>query len=77
MLPGFTAVVQDGVQISTGFTATVNAEMRVGAVTETITVTRASPPVDLRNTNQQAVLSRELLDALPTAQNYAGLAALT
>src|SRR5262245_32628214 len=76
-LSGFSPVVREGVQITVGFTATAHAEMRVGGQSETITVTGASPIVDLRNTNQQAVISRELLDAIPTAQNFAGLASLS
>src|SRR5712691_5561532 len=37
-LPGFSTFRRDGIELSTGFTATVNAELRVGTVTETVTV---------------------------------------
>ena len=47
-LPGFATVRQEGIQLTTGFTAAVNAEMRVGALEETVTVTGASPLVDSR-----------------------------
>ena len=47
-LPGFRTVVREGIQLSAGFTANVDAEMRVGSIAETITVTGASPVVDAR-----------------------------
>src|ERR1700730_9881411 len=38
-LTGFSTVKREGIELTAGFTATVNAEMRVGAIQETITVT--------------------------------------
>jgi hypothetical protein len=66
-LPGFVTVVREGIELTAGFTATVNAEMRIGAVEETVTVTGASPLVDVQNVRQQQVVSSELLDSLPTS----------
>ena len=40
-LPGFASFKRDGIELTTGFTATVNAELRVGAQEETVTVTGA------------------------------------
>ena len=51
--------------------------MRVGGVEETITVTGASPVVDIQNVRTQSVLTREVLDSVPTAKNYQAFAALT
>src|SRR5688572_26339586 len=65
-LPGFGTVRREGVQLTTGFTATINADLSVGNLSETIAVTGASPVVDVQNTRQQTVLSREVLDTLPT-----------
>ena len=64
-LAGFSSLRREGLELTTGFTATVNAELRVGTVEETITVTGASPIVDVQNTRVQAEYSRELIDALP------------
>ena len=55
--------------MTTGFTATVNADLAVGALEETITVTGASPLVDTQNVRTQTVASDELLDVLPTGTN--------
>jgi hypothetical protein len=66
-LPGFNTFRRDGVVLTAGFTATVNAEMRVGALEETITVTGEAPLVDTQNVRQQTVVSNDLLDALPSS----------
>src|SRR5512145_2165997 len=61
-LPGFSTFVRDGIVLTTGFTATVNGEMKVGGVEETVTVTGEAPVVDISNVEQQTTLSRDLLD---------------
>lgn len=66
-LTGFSTVKREGVVLSSGFTATVNAELKVGALEETIVVTGASPLVDTQNARQQVVVSREVFDALPSS----------
>ena len=66
-LAGFSSLKREGVALGAGFTATVNADMKVGALEETITVTGASPLVDTQNTRQQQVVSGEVLSALPTS----------
>jgi len=75
-LPGFSSVKRDGVELTGSFTATVNAELRVGGVAETITVTGQSPIVDVQGTNQQAVLTADTLAALPTGRSAAAVAVL-
>ena len=76
-LPGFSVVKREGLELTTGFTATVNADMRVGGLEETITVAGASPVVDIQNVRQQTTFSRDLLDTLPTNRSVAGFATLT
>src|ERR687892_2712209 len=44
-LPGFRALKREGLELTTGFTATVNAELSVGALEETITVSGEAPVV--------------------------------
>jgi hypothetical protein len=77
-LTGFSSVKHDGVELTAGFTATVNAEMRVGTLEETITVTGATPLVDTQNTRQQTTASSQLLDVLPSgSKGVAMLVSLT
>jgi hypothetical protein len=70
-LPGFSTVKREGISLTTGFTANVNAELKVGALEETVTVTGESPIVDTQNVEQQQRLSRETLDAIPTSRRPA------
>ena len=75
-LPSFSTVRRDGIELSVGFTATINAEMRLGAVEETITVEGSSPIVDIQNVNQIKVVNRELIDTIPTGRGFANFATL-
>jgi hypothetical protein len=75
-LPGFSSFIQEGLELPSNFTATLNAEMRVGALEESVTVTGLTPVVDVQNVQRSQVLSREVLDAVPSARNFSGLAAL-
>src|SRR5256885_7386816 len=56
-LAGFSTVKREGIELTGTFTAIVNADLRVGAVSETITVSGESPVVDVVNASQQTVLS--------------------
>jgi Carboxypeptidase regulatory-like domain len=68
-LPGFTVVKREGVELTSDFTATINADMKVGAVEETITVSAESPIVDVSNITSRTVMTRDVLDAIPTGRN--------
>jgi hypothetical protein len=76
-LPGFSSVRREDLTLTPGFVATVNADMRVGAVEETVTVSGQSPIVDTQSTVQQRVLARDVLDALPTGKTIQAYATLT
>ena len=69
-LPGFSIVKREGIELAGAFAATVNADLRVGTVEETITVTGEAPVVDVQNTTKQAVMTREILDAIPAGRNH-------
>ena len=70
-LTGFSTVKRDGVELSAAFAATVNADLRVGAVEETITVSGQAPTVDVQNVVQQRVMTREVLDGAPLGTKQA------
>ena len=75
-LPGFNTAKREAVELPTNFTATINAELRVGALEETVTVSGASPVVDVQNAVQQTVLTRQVLDSVPTGRSIPTLGAL-
>ena len=75
-LPGFKTVRREGIELAGAFAATVNADLEVGALEETVTVSGASPVVDLHSTQNQFIVNREILDTLPAARTMQGGASL-
>ena len=75
-LPGFNALKREGIELAGSFTATVNADLRVGAVEETVTVTGDAPIVDIQSVTQQRVLGKDILDSIPAGRNHANFALL-
>ena len=75
-LPGFRIVRREGIELTGGFTATVNAELAVGSLEETVTVSGASPLVDVQSAHRQEVLDRDIIEAVPSTRTAFGLATL-
>jgi hypothetical protein len=67
-LPGFSTVRREGVELTGSFAATINAELKLGSVEETITVTGDTPIVDIQSAQRQRVIDQELLNAIPTGR---------
>jgi hypothetical protein len=68
-LTGFRTVKREGITLPTSFTATVNADLSIGQLEESITVTGASPLVDVHSSVSQSVMTRERLDTIPTGKD--------
>jgi carboxypeptidase family protein len=68
-LPGFSTVKRENIELTSDFTATINAELKVGAIEETITVAAESPVVDVQSITSRTVMTRDVLDAIPTGRN--------
>src|SRR5688572_25249194 len=76
-LPGFSTVKRDGIQLTGAGVTTINADLRVGAVEETVTVTGATPVVDTQtSTKREVVLSDEVLAAVPVTRTYGNVLAM-
>jgi len=75
-LPGFKTARFDAVELRTDFTATFNANLEVGSLEESVTVTGASPVVDVSSNAKVEVLTREVLDQVPTGRNIQAYAQL-
>ena len=75
-LVGFNTVKREGLDLGGSFTATVNADMKVGDLQETITVTGQAPTVDVQSTTRQRVLNAEVVDSVPTGRLVTNLAVL-
>jgi hypothetical protein len=68
-LAGFQSVRREAVRLTVGFTARVDAQLNLGGVRETITVSGASPLVDATSTATATQLTREQLEVLPTSRD--------
>src|SRR5437667_2022185 len=76
-LPGFNTLKRENIQIAMGFTATVNVELAVAALNETVTVTGASPVIDTSSTRVQQNFKLEALQEIPNARDMWSLLAVT
>ena len=74
-LTGFNTVTRE-VELAGNFTATINIELGVGTLQESVTVSGASPVVDVQSNTKQQVLTRDVLSAVPTAGTIQGLGQL-
>ena len=74
-LPGFTRVVREGVAITGSGVITINADLRVGALQETITVTGETPVVDVQSTRREMVITPRRSPRLPVTRSYGSLLA--
>src|SRR5678815_220106 len=70
-LPGFNTSKREGIELTASFTATVNTDLRVGSLQETITVSGETPTVDIQNVTQQRVMTRDIMSAVPAGMRSA------
>ena len=75
-LPGFSTVKREGIELSGEFVATVNGDLKVGSLNETITVTAETPIVDVQSARVQQTVSKDILAAIPSSRTAVGLQAL-
>jgi hypothetical protein len=72
-LSGFSAYKRDGVELTGSFTATIDGDLRVGSIQETVTVTAESPIVDVQTAKREVTLSGDVIRALPSVRNYGSM----
>src|SRR5206468_4184893 len=72
-LPGFSTVKREGIELSGNFVATVNGDLKVGALEETITVTGETPVVDVQTAKVQQTMGKDVIAAVPTSRNVNGI----
>ncbi|MEO8137435.1 MAG: carboxypeptidase-like regulatory domain-containing protein, partial [Betaproteobacteria bacterium] len=75
-LSGFSTLKREGLELSAATTIPVNAELKVGALEETLTVTGSTPVVDVQSVRQRQVLGREVLESIPRSRDGAMTAGL-
>ena len=73
VLTGFSTVRREGIELEGQLTASVNADLRLGSLEETITVTGESPIVDVQSVRRQATISGDVVNAIPSARAYGAI----
>ena len=68
-LSGFSSQKQEEVLVQVNRTTRVDVELSVGALQETVTVSGASPLVDVSSTTTQTNITKDLYEAIPTGRN--------
>jgi hypothetical protein len=74
-LPGFTTLIRDGIVLESNFVAPLNVDMALGGVEQAITVTGASPIVDVQSSQRREVVNGDMLETLPTGRSFVTMAA--
>ena len=67
---------REGIELTGGFTASVNADLKVGGLEESITVSGQSPLIDSQSVQQRKSLTNEMIDALPRGRSFQNLSVL-
>src|SRR5437667_238981 len=76
-LPGFSTVKREDIELPAQFTATVNVELKVGTIEETVIVNAASPVVDVQNVIKRQVISSDVIASMPTSKNWSTIGVMT
>ena len=75
-LTGFSTVKREDIELTGAFTATVNADLKVGTVAETITVSGETPIVDVQSARRQATVSGDVIATIPSSRAYGAIFSL-
>jgi len=74
-LSGFRIVTREGVEVSGAGVITIDANLSVGPLNETLTVLGETPVVDVHSVRRQAVLDTRVVTVLPAARSYPAILA--
>src|SRR5215471_643744 len=69
-LQGFQSMKREGIELTGSFIATINADLKVGTIAETVTVTGESPVVNIQSARREMTLNNDVLKAIPTVRSY-------
>jgi hypothetical protein len=72
-LPGFNTFRREGIELTGSFTATINVELKVGELAETVVVSGESPVVDVQSARREVTLKSDVLQSIPSVRSYNAL----
>ena len=75
-LPGFGTFKREGIELTATFIATVNADLKVGALAETVTVSGETPVVDVQSSQAVRTVGSDTFANIPSSRGYAAVTVL-
>ena len=76
-LAGFSTVARESIEVPSEVVVTINADMKVGALEETITVSGETPQIDVQQASRTQVITRDIIDTLPVSRNVMSIGVLS
>ena len=76
-LTGFSTVARENIEVPSEVVVTINADMKVGALEETITVSGETPQIDVQQASRTQVITRDIIDTLPVSRNVMSIGVLS
>ena len=76
-LTGFSTVARESIEVPSEVVVTINADMKVGALEETITVSGETPQIDVQQASRTQVITRDIIDTLPVSRNVMSIGVLS
>jgi hypothetical protein len=76
-LTGFSTVAREAIEVPSEVAVTINADMKVGALEETITVSGETPQIDVQQASRTQVITRDIIDTLPVSRNVMSIGVLS
>lgn len=75
-LDGWSPYQREGIELAGSFTATIDARLEVGRITDLITVSGATPIVDIHSARREVTLTGDVVRSIPTVRSYLALVVL-
>ena len=76
-LTGFSTIVRENIDVPSEVAVTINADMKVGTLEETITVSGETPQIDVQQASRTQVITRDIIDTLPVSRNVMSIGVLS
>jgi hypothetical protein len=76
-LAGFSTIARESIEVPSEVVVTINADMKVGALEETITVSGETPQIDVQQASRTQVITRDIIDTLPVSRNVMSIGVLS
>jgi hypothetical protein len=75
-LTGFSTLIREDLRLTVGFTARIDESMKVGAMSESVTVSGQSPIVDITSTSASVAFTKEILENVPRGRDLQNVLAM-